>query len=116
MKTAVLTSKGPCGGGGGNGGTQSLDSGPLPLVRGPTYKKKVVQDLHLKQYAAATRHKEALTPPPPPPPKMGLPATGGGVQNRKIHWGIIFCPKMMILQGARHPMPYLGVQGRVRPT
>ena len=45
------------------------------------------------------------TPLPPPPPKRGT-------QVRKIqknHWGIIFGPKMMILQGVRRQKPYIGV-------
>ena len=45
--------------------------------------------------------------------KKGYPGTGwrwgGGDENEKIHWGIIFSPKMMVLQGVRHPVPYLGV-------
>ena len=32
-----------------------------------------------------------------------------GGQNWKLHWGITFCPKVMILQGVRHPVRYLGV-------
>ena len=53
--------------------------------------------------------------PPLTPPSMGYPGTGGGgvggskSKNQKIHWGIIFCPKMMILQGVRRLIPYLGV-------
>ena len=80
------------------------------------YKKKVARDLGPNPHTAPRIRKEVLTPPPPPPtpppphphpPKKGYPATGG--QKRKIHWGIIFSPKMMILQGVGHPVPYLGV-------
>ena len=40
--------------------------------------------------------------PPTPPLKKGYPGAGGyGGQNAKNHWGIIFGPKMMILQGVR---------------
>ena len=51
--------------------------------------------------------KEVLPPPPPhphphPPLKKGYPGAGGyGGQNPKNHWGIIFGPKMMILQGVK---------------
>ena len=45
-----------------------------------------------------------------PPPKKGVPGYGGLKGSKtKIHWGIIFSPKMMILQGVGHPVPYLGV-------
>ena len=74
------------------------------------YKKKVAPDLGLNPHTAAAIRKEVLTPPPHPPPKKGYPGTGGwGGQNRKIHGGIIFSPKMMILQGVRHPVPNLEV-------
>ena len=49
---------------------------------------------------------------PPPPPTKGVPRCrggGGGAQNPKNHWGIIFYPKIIILQGVRHQKPYLGV-------
>ena len=51
---------------------------------------------------------------PTPPSKMGYPGTGGGGEGvskskRKSHWGIIFWPKMMSLQGVGHPKPQLGV-------
>ena len=41
-------------------------------------------------------------------PKWGTQREGGGA-NKKTHWGITFCPKMMILQGVGHPMPYLAL-------
>ena len=44
--------------------------------------------------------------PPPPSPQKGIPGSRGGGQ--KIHWGIIFCTKMRILQGVGHPIPQLG--------
>ena len=58
--------------------------------------------------------KQPCPPPPrtPPPPQKGFPGTGGGgrgVKIKKIHRGIIFSPKMMFLQGVRHPVPYLRV-------
>ena len=67
------------------------------------YKKKVAPDLN--PHTAAAIRKESLTPPQPP--KKGYPGTGGGVggSKSKIHWGIIFSAKMMILQGVRHPNP-----------
>ena len=77
------------------------------------YKKKVAQDLDPNPHTAPRIRKELLTPPTPPhphPPKKGYPSTGGQRgQKRKIHWGLIFSPKMMFLQGVGHPVPYLGV-------
>ena len=64
---------------------------------------KVLQDPGPNTHTAATIHKEGLTPPHPTPPlKKGYPGAGGcGGQNPKNHWGIIFGPKMMILQGVK---------------
>ena len=51
---------------------------------------------------ALTQTKPKTRTQPPPPKKKGYPGAGGyGGQNPKIHWGIIFGPKMMILQGVR---------------
>ena len=59
-------------------------------------------------HTVATICKEVLTPPPPA--KKGHPDTGRyGVQNPKNCWGIIFGPKMMILQGVQRQKPYVGV-------
>ena len=50
------------------------------------------------------------------PHSQCLAGTGGwGGQNRKIHWGITFSPKMMILQGVRHPIHTLGYPTRMTP-
>ena len=40
--------------------------------------------------------------PPPPPKKKCHSGRGGGWrgQNRKIHWGIILAPKLVILHGS----------------
>ena len=77
----------------------------MPWVRGSIYKKKVLQDPRPNTHTAATIHKEVLSPTPnpdPPPKKKRYPGAGGyGGQNPKNHWGIIFGPKMMILQGVR---------------
>ena len=79
------------------------------------YKKKVAPDLGPNPHTAPRICKEVLTPPPPDtppthPPKKGYPGRGAkGGQKRKIHWGIIFSPKMMILQGVGQPVPYPGV-------
>ena len=79
------------------------------------YKKKVAPDLGPNPHTAPRIRKEVLTPPPPPPtppppPQKGVPGYGGlKGSKQKIHWGIIFSPKMMILQGVGHPVPYLGV-------
>ena len=74
------------------------------------YKKKVAPDLGPNPHTAPRIRKEVLTLPPDTPPQKGYPGTGGQRgQKRKIHWGIIFSPKMMILQGVGHPVPYLGV-------
>ena len=91
------------------GGTRGFDPGPPPLVRRSMYKKKVAHDQGLSQHTAATICNEVLDPPPP----KGVPRYGGGGgaggQNRKNHWGINSSPKMMVLQGVRHPIPSLGV-------
>ena len=87
------------------------------------YKKKVAPDVGPNPHTAPIIRKEVLTPPPPTtpptpptPPKKGYPSTGGQRgQKRKIHWGIIFSPKMMILQGVGHPIPYLGVLYKNNP-
>ena len=43
---------------------------------------------------------------PPHNPQNGVPGYGGGGSKFKIfHYGIILCPKMIILQGVGHPMP-----------
>ena len=101
------------GGGGGLGVTRSSDPRPLPLVRGLLYKKKIVQLLGLNRHKAATIGQKVLTPPPAPqPPKKWHPGTGGGGcrgQNRKIHWGTILSPKMIILQIVRHRISCFGV-------
>ena len=99
-------------GGGGTGGTWSWDPRPPPWVRGSIYKKKVLQDPGPNPHTAATIRKEVLTPPAPPS-KKGVPKCRGGGgyggQNPKNHWGIIFGPKMMILQGVKRQKPYNGV-------
>ena len=75
------------------------------------YEKKVARDLGPNPHTAPRIRKEVLTPPPPPtPPQKGVPGYGGLKGSKtKNHWGIIFSPKMMILQGVGHPVPYLGV-------
>ena len=80
----------------------------MPWVRGSIYKKKVLQVPGPNTQTAATIHKEVLTPPPP---KKGVPRYGGGVRGSKSknHRGIIFGPKMMILQGVIRQKPYVGV-------
>ena len=74
------------------------------------YKKKVARDLGPNPHTAPRIRKEVLTPPRHPPQK-GVPGYGGlkGSETKNFHWGIIFSPKMMILQGVGHPVPYLGV-------
>ena len=97
--------------GGDNWGYPELGPGTPSWVRGSIYKKKVLQDPGPNTHTAATICKEVLTPTPtPPPPKKGYPSAGGyGGQNPKNHWGIIFGPKMMILQGVRRQKTYIGV-------
>ena len=84
------------------------------------YKKKVARDLGPNPHTAPGIRKEVLTPPhdtpipphphTPTPLKRGTRVRGAkGVKNEKVHWGIIFSPKMMILQGVGYPVPYLGV-------
>ena len=90
--------------GGTTGGIWSSDPGPPPWVRGPCTRKKLPPtwvQIH-------TQHPEYAKNPPPP--KKGVPGYGGlKGSKRKIHWGVIFSPKMMILQGVGHVVPYLGV-------
>ena len=86
--------------GGADRGYLELGPGTPPSVRGSIYKKKVLQDPGPKTHTAATIRKEFLTPPQ----KKGYLGVGGGGyggQNPKSHWGIIFGPEMMILQGVR---------------
>ena len=80
---------------GGDRGYPEFGPGTPPWVRGSIYKKKVVQD------RGPNTH--------PNTSKMGYPYGAVGGQNRKIPWGIIFCPKMMILPGVGHPIPQLRV-------
>ena len=51
----------------------------------------------------------APPPPPRPPKKAGGGRGGWRSQNRKFHWGIVLSPKMMILQGVKHPLSYVEV-------
>ena len=110
----ILTGKGPWGGG-GEQGRPEFCSGPLPWVRGSICKKKIFRtqvQIHIQrpQYA-----KKAPPPRPPPntptPPKRGTQVGGEGVggSQPKNSLGIIFRPKMTILQGVRCLIPYLGV-------
>ena len=80
-----------------------------PWVRGSIYKNKALQDPGPNTHTAATICKEVLTPPTPTPGTQ-VPG-GGGVrgQNQKNHWGIIFGPKMMILQSFGRQKSYVGV-------
>ena len=41
---------------------------------------------------------------------MGTVGVGWGGSKMKIRCGVLFCPKMMILQGVGHPIPKLGVR------
>ena len=75
------------------------------------YKKKFALDVGANRHTATAICKVVLTPPHTPN-KRGTQVWGGGGgrgQNRKIHWGVVCCPKMMILQGVEHPVSYLGV-------
>ena len=61
-------------------------------------------------HSGRNRQRSFDPPTPTPRPEKGVPRYGGyRGQNRKIPWGIIFSPKMMILQRVEHPVPYLGV-------
>ena len=97
-KTAVSSlGRGHMGGGGGvaTGCTRSWDPGPPPWVRGPINKKKVLRS-QVQIHTQGPQYAKKLLPPPPHTPK-------------KNHWGIIFGPKMMILQGVRRQKPYVRV-------
>ena len=88
------------GGGGATGGTWSWDPGPPPWVRGSIYKRTVLQDPGPNTHTAATIPKVVLDPLPHP--KKRYPGAGGyGGPNPKNHWGVIFGPKMIILQGVK---------------
>ena len=69
------------------------------------YKKNVLQVPGPNTYTAVAIRKEVLTPHPHR--KKKVPRCGG--QNPKNHWGIIFDPKLMILQKVRPLKTYLGV-------
>ena len=100
--------------GGADWGYRELGPGTPPSVRGSIYKKKVLRDPGPNTHTAATICKEVLTPPPPP--KRGYPSAGGyGGQNPKNHSGIIFGPKMMILQGLDVRNHTLGYATRTTP-
>ena len=49
---------------GAHWGNPELGSKTPPLVRGSTYKKKIMQDLGLNQHTVATIHKKILTNQP----------------------------------------------------
>ena len=108
------------GGGGATGGTSSWDPRPLPWVRGSQYKKKV-QGLRSKYTHSGHNTQRSFDPPQAPPPqKKGYPGAGGGggvarVKIPKNHWGIIFGPKMMILQGLDVRNHTLGYATRTTP-
>ena len=97
--------------GGGTWGTRSSDLGPPPWVSRSIYKKKILQDPGPSPHKEYT--KKFGPPPPQPPPsaaKKGVPRWGGGggrgVIIKKINRWIILFPKMMIVQGVRHAIPY----------
>ena len=100
LKTAKSSPARAHWGGGGGGATR----GTRNWVRGPIYKKKVVQDPGPNPHTVAAVRKEFLTHPQPR--KRGTRVGGG---DQKIHWGIIFCSKAMILQGVGRLILDLGV-------
>ena len=99
VKTAESSlARGHIGGGGGGLGVPRVGTrDPRHRLGGPYTRKKFFRT-QVQIHTAATIRKEIVTPPPHSP-KKGLGAGGYGGQNPKSHWGIIFGPKMMILQG-----------------
>ena len=77
---------------------------PRHGLEGPYTRKKFFRT-QVQIHTQRPQYTKKFCPPPPPPPpplKKGYPGAGGyGGQNPKNHWGIIFGPKMMILQGVR---------------
>ena len=106
------------GGGGRLGGTQSWDPGPPPWVRGPMYKKKVLQYRGLNPHTAAATREEVLPPPPPQntpprPPKKQYPSTGAeglGGSKSKNSFGDHFTS-----QNDDSTRGYLGYPPRMAP-
>ena len=91
--------------GGANCGYLELGPGTPPWVRGSIYKKKVPQD-----WVHNTPRSFAPPPPTPHPSKRGTQVRQEyRGQNQKNHWGIIFGPTMMILQGVGRQKPYIGI-------
>ena len=90
-----------------------------PLRGGLAEGTRIFHGLGPNTHTAATIRKEVLTPPHPPPPKERYLGTGGTGPNPKKLLGIIFGPKMMILQGVRrwgmlHERPPKGGGGAIR--
>ena len=93
-------------GGGRLGGTWSWDPGPRHGLGGPKTRKRVFRT----QVQIHTQQPQHANNIQPPPIKKRYPGAGEyGGQDPKNHWGIIFGPKMMILQGVRRYKPYIGV-------
>ena len=106
VKTAVLTGKGPYGGGGGGQlgvpGVGTRD--PRHGLGGP-YTRKNFFGTQVQIHTQRPQYAKKFSPPPPlrpSPPQKGAQVRGAyRGRNPKIYWGIIFGPKMMISQGAR---------------
>ena len=68
-------------------------------VDGPLKKRTAVRT---RRYVQDHRYAGLTGSTPPPTPQKGVPRCrggGDGGQNPKNHWGVIFGPKMMNLQG-----------------
>ena len=109
----VLTGKVPCGGGGGGAwGYLELGPGTPAMGQGVHIQEKSSSGPRSKYTHNGYNTQRSFDPHPTP--KKGYPGAGGGgggrgSKSKKNNWGIIFGPKMMILQGVRRQKPYIGV-------
>ena len=87
-------------GGGGRLGVPGVGTRDPRHGSGGPYTREQFCRTRVQIHTAATIPKVVLDPLPHP--KKRYPGAGGyGGPNPKNHWGIIFGPKMMILQGVK---------------
>ena len=89
-------------GGGGGGDWGYLELGPeTPAMGYGVHIQEKTSTGPKTKYTHSGHNRQRSFGPPPPQKKGYLGAGGYGGHKPKIHWGIIFGPKMMILQGVR---------------